>query len=489
MGNGETAMITIIPLSEDIKGLIGKWKTNTKATEAQTREWPQDSTLHDYFCTNGTCSWPSDHDLVRFGLSVHCDVYRISALVLKGQFERHCCNQMGLKLHSDGDLIDTLRLSPKEAMDLSVSFKPGLNNTSDAKTIYAFVEQYKLASGAGYDEENFVTLMDQMIVSYCHLFGNESPELQDFIDRQRMEQKLLLKASKQEAEEFCLKKCEWIELVNDRGTRLLELENQRLKNANIDHKWMKTFGQTYLPLVEAEHNYHSLLRRIQLKQADPDLTLAEIEIREMKQREEELDRLEELRLTIASAMVFEIPERVHYMDGKQASEYETEARKILTEIYKYAHPDRTALHQFTDSQREKLRDSFEKAIRIRDEEKGGDFRSRAVLADILKMVKDLWATMGLDVREDAVIQGTTVQEHLQWVEGQLQKLEEQIREIRADLYALINDADVREKRASMASGGQIADTTRQMEERKNWFEGQAALLKRKLRFLFKTEEL
>ncbi|MFA5285224.1 MAG: hypothetical protein WC347_06480 [Smithellaceae bacterium] len=507
-------------LHEEMSQYLEGWKANIDATENQKKIWPQTrklpqkaigydtenclkllvedgfdgqpvgtapvATARHYFWDNQEHVWIPDRDLIRFGIFFHLNFFKILALVLKGQWERYFSKEMNK--NKDGrDLFDILRRSPKDAMELSPRFKPGMNRTSDKKKLYGFFEEHGgLASKAGYDEEKFNILIDQMILSYCYLFGSCSPELDDFIKKQREEQTALLAASDDLNEEFWIKKCSWLELQNDLGNRLLELENNRLKVANVKQKWLETFGRVYLPLLEAESAFHSLQRRIQLKLAvGPAISRDEIEKLEQEQKQEEEKKLTELKYELEKAMMISAIERTpKYLNGAERTDYEKECKNVLREIYKHAHPDSTSHYRFTQDQKEKLRQYFEQAIEIRAAELGGDFRQLDVLCSILASVKSLWENMGMDVREDSVIQGSTLVENFQWLEERIQKLEEEIRMIKAENHALLIDAEYKERQACMISPEQITQTTKQMEEKLKEYKDQAALLETQFNALF-----
>jgi hypothetical protein len=503
-------------LHEELTRWLEGWEANQHATEAQRRCWPQDRGLgqealgcdHEnclrllmedgfdgepvgsvparsvrgYFQSDGGHPWLPDRDLVRFGAFFHLGFFRILALVLKGQWERSFSSDLSWSRRG---------CTSEGALETSVRFKPGLNGSADKTELYRlFEENGRLASSEGYDGEQFGTLIDQMILSDCHLFGTCSPELDDFIARQKEEQKEAAGAALNLSEEFWIKKCVWIELQNEAGDKLLELENYRLKAANVNSKWLKTFGHVYLPLMEVKFACHALQRRIQLKQAGgPGLTLEQIERMEKETCKKETKRLEALKTALAEALVHGMYERDRRaVGGEELTAFERECKKVLREIYKHSHPDGIGDHGFSENQKARLREYFDRAIRIRTTELGGDFRQLHVLCDILASVKALWGSMGVEIREDAAIQGSTLKEKLQWLDNRIEVLEEEIRDIKAEIFAYANDVNVKEKLACFASKEQIAETLKQMELKKNEYERQAAELEAQFLALFQAKE-
>jgi hypothetical protein len=292
-----------------------------------------------------------------------------------------------------------------------------------------------------------------------HLHALDSPEVEHFITRQKEEQKKLQIASAEDQEEFWIKKCSWIEAEQEIGRILLARENQRLKNFNILQKWNSQFGEVYLRLVEVECRYHSLGRQAQIKEADRSLSAEEVERFDAERRKEEEEKIKKLMQDIAAAHLLTLfgPNGTA-CGGEELKSYQKECKKMLLEIFKRTHADVVDIYNFTDNQKRKLREYFDKAIQIRDEEQGLDERSVGVLQEILASVKSIWETMGIDVNAESIIQGATLKEQLDWFEAQIKKLEEAKKHIDAELYALRTDKDVQEKLATMASEETIANT-------------------------------
>lgn len=506
----------ISSLHEELTRYLEGWATNQDATQAQKKCWPQNRELtreaigcdHEhslrlliedgldgqpvgtvpvrivkhYFQDNEEHIWMPDRDLIRLGVFLHLGFFKTLALVLKGQWERFSLKQMSGKKEGS---------TPQKAMEISVRFKPGLNGCADKKKLYRlFEENGGLASSEGYDNDQFGILVDQMILSYCHLFETCSRELDDFIKRQKEDQKAAADATEDLSEAFWIKKCVWIELQNEVGDKLLELESYRLKAAKVNDKWIKTFGHVFLPLMEVKFTCHALQRRIQLKQAGgPQLSLAQIEKIEEENRKEETERLEALKADMAEAIMNGMYERnTRCLGGEELTGFERECKKVLREIYKHAHPDGIGHHGFSENQKAKLREYFDRAIRIRATELGGDFRQLDVLCDILASVKSLWDSMGIEIREETVIQGDNLHEKLQWLEMRTRTLEEEIRNIKAEIFAYANDLNVKERQACLTSKEQIAQTLKQMEEKKKEYERQVADLEAQFLTMFQTEE-
>ena len=514
------------PLKDDLETHRVEWKTNPHTTAIQKKLWPQNrkipwealakkgknhlilsekdgfdgkpvgsvsvSAVRKYTACNEDHFHPPDRDLVRYGVFFHLDPLQILHLVLKGQWEKFFPQKMKWENNTDGKgFYDILRSCHKEALDFSSSgFTVGLNKRAGKKELYGLFEEHgNLASSTGYDEDSFSLLIDQMIMSHCHLFGNCSPELKAFIEKEKSERIKLAAASPKLSEAFWIKKCCWIELDKELANLMIEIESLRLKNANIYQKWMKIFGHVYVPLVEAQNRYYQLDRCIRLKEADPELGLDEIEELEKEKRQEEFAKLEELKNELLIAQITDISGlNGKELRGQELVDYEKECKKVLREIYKYAHPDSVNNYEFTENQAKKLRAYFEKAIQIRSWEKGGSIRQLNALYDVLSEIKSLWEFMGLDIKEDAVIKGDSLEEMIQWFEEKIQQLEKKRDYIWADMHVLAEDRDIKEKLACLSSDEQISKTLKQMEEKKSWFDEQIKLLEEQFMVMFEQEE-
>lgn len=510
-----------IPLKDDLELHRKGWRTNPRATAEQKKRWPQnrkiplaalgnpgknpliltdgepvgsvsEAAARKYHADNEEHIHPPDRDLIRFGVFVHLEALHILHLVLKGQWERYFPQKIKWKHNTDGkSFYDVLKYSHKEAIDFSSSgFTVGLNNRAGKKELYRLFEEHgKLASRAGYDEESFGVLIDQMILSHCHLFGNCSPEIEDFIEKEKAERDILVAASSELSEAFWIKKCCWIELDKEVASLLMELEKERLKNANVNQKWMKTFGHVYMPMMEAQSRYYQVNRCIRLKEADPDLGLDEIEEIEREKEREESAKLKALQNELFVAQLIDLHgQNATPIGGQQLADYEKECKKVLREVYRYAHPDGVNHYEFTDNQVRTLRDYFEKAIEIRSWEIGGTIRQLNALYEVLSQIKSLWERMGLDLREDSVIKGASLEERIHWLEEKIQQLEKKRDYIWADRHALAGDKDIQEKRVCLSSEEQISQTLKQMGEKKKWYEDQIELLEENFRAMFEQEE-
>lgn len=97
--------------------------------------------------------------------------------------------------------------------------------------------------------------------------------------------------------------------------------------------------------------------------------------------------------------------------------------------------------------------------------------------------------MGIELNENLLIQGTDLNEQITWMEKQIERLENEKKEIRDEVHVLLNDTDINEKRASMSSKKCKADIIKQMTEKKIDYEKLIAKIKRQINEVFSVEEM
>ncbi|RJX25362.1 MAG: hypothetical protein C4531_17565 [Desulfurivibrio sp.] len=489
-------------LSEELKFYLKNWKINSEATEAQKAKWSQDrklpiiffgrnhpntlrlltedgwdgksvskrptATVRQYFYDNAAI-WPPDRDVIRFGCFVHLDFFRILVLVLKSQWERHFAKKMHWLNDLEGrNLNDILKKDHSSAREHNASFTPGLHKTMNSKELFDCFEEHKnLATKAGYNLEQFSLLIQHMILSHIHMVGTCSPEMEIFIKAQKDEVVKRQSVSKEVQEEHWVQKGIWITIENEMENELLKCENLRLKNAKIKHKWLARYGKIYFELFKTEIACTSLKQLIELKNADKKLNREDCEQLAREKRREEQKKLEDMKADIHFAERFENSGESKGC-GQGATEtvnYDKECKKICRKIYMLTHPDKLTERDFTRNQLNKLGEYYRQAMNIDRDEVVYDRRSLYQLLDILGLVKSIWEIMGVDTDEAFIIKGDSLEEQIRWFKNRIQYIETQLSDIKAIMFMLINDVDIREKEASLASESIIEQTKSEMEKK------------------------
>jgi len=433
-----------------------------------------------------------DRDLIRFGRSLSLDVHQTLALVLKGQWEIFAHAGEAQEAGRAAEAPRGRRGVRRRKTYCSREFHAGAGQTADAAGLFELFEgEEHYATRSGYDREAFEGLVHHCVLLGLHLVSIHGPEMAALIASQGAERALLRVASSAEREEYWLKHTQWRELEAEVGVLLLDVETQALENERVQQLWMETFGAAYLPLLEAESRYGSLERQLRRKAENPALTVEELQRLEIEDRREQDREIARLRRHLARARVGDFGgPGGQPMNEAELWGYEEECKKLLREIYRLTHPDAVGQHGFTAAQREFLTACYRDAVAcgtasaIDDEEVALGMRSLESLEAILGKARKVWQSMGLAWNEEAAIRGETLTERVAWLEARIAELEEEARDVKAELFAVATDTDVREKRASMASQDVVARVTAEMEARRASLDDQTSELESRLQELF-----
>lgn len=434
----------------------------------------------------------SPGDIMIFGCYCRLDFYRMLSLVVKGEWEWYISH----RLSAGERLEDVVGEGLAKVRELSSGFSLAMERGADGAGLYTLFENHgHLASKSGFDENDFRDLVSHLILADVHLFGGRSPELVNFVTGEEAQQAVLKGVSPEAAEEFWKKKRVWIELENDVEGLLLKLEEQTLRNRKVQRRWMATFGQIYIPLLESEYCFSSFTYRIRCKEEDPLLTLEDLEVLEEENRLVEEEHMARLKKN-ARAIRKDLPGPGGIpLDDEEMEDYEKECKKLLRKIWRLTHPDTIDREKFTPAQKKKLRAYFEEAVpfqdggSLEDEEIALAMRSLATLKDLLLKVEAVWKSMGLDCNEHSVIQGETFADQVAWLDLRSSALEEEAGQVRAEIMAAVNDPESLEMEACLASPEQIDRISEEMSAKLRWYDEQIPLLKQRLADLFGKEDI
>jgi len=271
----------------------------------------------------------------------------------------------------------------------------------------------------------------------------------------------------------------WRELEDEVANLLLKLETQTLKNAQVNQRWLETFGHIYVPLSELERIYSDLMTLVEHVRNSPDLSLEEMEAlkKELLTIHTEAGLNRKRDPVIRSSDQGGGPGGIPWSDDKMVA-YEEECKTLLRRIWQLTHPDRIGSEGFTESQKQHLIGCYQEAMawkekaQLHDDEIAIAKRSNSALRLILDRVERIWEEMGLDGESATGVRGKTQVERIAWLEARIALLDEEIREIKADILAVAGDSDIREKEACLVSPERIASVLAHMEERLSWYQEQ-----------------
>jgi len=396
------------------------------------------------------------------------DIYKAILLILKLQYEKFCENNPLLNEAAAGSPLN----ESEPAENHCRSFVPGADGTLSVEQIYNSIEKSGRAlSREGIDEVQLAMIMNQMIIARVHILGGiDSKEFEKLTESLKNEVGLLESAEKQDKEVFLEYKKYLLELEKKVEDVLFEQEEKRIKNQEVNTKWMNIFGKLYIEFIQAESELKLLKCRIELKIQFPDKPIEEINQMILKRLKEEKEKIEiakndcaraayaKMIIDSASGIFKDMPSEEYF------KEYNKSVKKRLLDIYQITHPDTTISNKkLTDKQKRTLADFFENAIKIRDSEAGFHVRSLSVLNEIYDSARSILEFEGLDINYNAVIRGNTLKEQIEWLRKRIEYNELQISDIRNSIHVLLTDRDILEKIETMSTSDTISTYSKQIK--------------------------
>lgn len=427
---------------------------------------------------------PPVEEVIRFGQSAGLCVTRTLALALKSEWQRSLADALVCEPHST-PLADYIHIHPDEAMKKGSDFKPGRDLIPSVDEFYAmFTESGLLATSPLGEREAFHELIGLCLARDLFLYPADSPELIEFACSREGAKAAMGEESSADAERYRIIHATWRELEDELATILLRLETQTLKNERINQRWLETFGYLYIPLAESERLYSDLLALVEHVRSNPGLSRAELEELEKELQtihtEAGRSRKREAPLPRGSESGGGGPGGMPWSAAEMEA-YDEECKSLLRRIWQFTHPDRIGREGFTEAQRRRLVDCYQEAMawkekaRLEDDEIFLARRSTSTLRMILDRVERIWEEMGIDLESTASVRGKTREERLAWLEARILILDEEKKEVKAEILAVGGDPDTREKMACMVSPERVAAVLAHMEERLTWYQEQIGI--------------
>jgi hypothetical protein len=429
---------------------------------------------------------PSLEEVIRFGQATGLCVTRTLALALKSAWQISLASALD---HDSVPLAVFVRTHLDEAWNHGAGIKPGRDLTPSIEELYAICRKYgQLEDSPLKDLEAFREVVDICLARHFHLYPADNPELIEFACSREGARGAMGEEFGQDAERYRIIHAIWRESEDEVATLLLKLETQTLKNEQINQRWMETFGHLYIPLTEMERLYADLSVLIEHVRNNPGLSGEE-----MEEVEKELVNI---RSEARRNRKREPPPKSHTPGGggpggipwtvAEQNAYDEECKMLLRRIWQLTHPDRIGREEFSEVQRRLLVDSYQEAMawkekaQLEDGEIGIAKRSNSALRIILDRVERIWEAIGIEGENVTSVRGKTPEERYAWLEVRIGILDEEIKEIKADILAVAGDRDSREKEACMVPPERIAAVLAHMEERFAWYQEQIGLREEEL---------
>lgn len=424
----------------------------------------------------------SPGDAVRFGKYIGLCVTRTLALALKSLWQRSLAAALG---PDSSPLAEYVRLHPDEAGNHGLRIEQGYDLSGSVDELYAiFLENGLFAGSPLANKEAFREVFELLLSRFFHLCPADTPELIEFACSKEGAKGAIGGECCGDAERYRIIHAAWRELEDEVANLLLKLETQTLRNEQINQRWMETFGHIFIPLSELERLYSDLSALIEHVRNNPGLSAEEMEEVEKEllniRSEASRARKREPSTKGAAAPGGGGPGGIPWNEAELAA-YEEECKTLLRRIWQLTHPDRIGREDFSEAQRRLLIDSYQEAMAWKEKaqldtgEIGIAKRSTSALRIILDRVERIWEEIGLDGESATRVRGNTPEERLAWLEARIATLDEEVKEIKADILAVAGDRDIREKEACLLPPERIPAVLAHMEERLAWYREQIAL--------------
>ena len=529
-----------IPLAEDLTKLLEGFEKNPLITENQRRIWKAEGkkkaishgmlgkdhpnalrllkedgydgkpvgslskrSAESFWYYTDNHVFPPEDDLIRLGIFMHLDLYRLLALVLKGKWEEFFAREVcGWRANVGKNLAEILQ--DEEKMEEALNrFNPDtgplhwrllshgnvdmknqgnyiarVGQVTDplAELVDKAMERMR-ESGvrwlveAGYTPESFDTLVQRMLLQRLHWVATDSPEIEHFTRKAVEEAVIWSLGTEEERREYWTLQQAWLQLKDDLGETHLMIESVRLQNARVHYRYLQLFGQYELDLMDLEIRRWELEQKIALKRTNPELSAEELEKAVEEEREKREKARDDLSDDVVKAGAVD-PTKILPPDmgggwGIPVSEryraaYIEECKKLIAEIRYKTHPKNLERHpnyeKLTPEQKEELAQIFAAALKVKPGEVvypsnylESRFRSPAELRRILNRIDEILEQAGINLNPELEVKGETLPDRLAWLREEIKDYEEFLEEARLELQSLLQDEEIAKKRAILAN--------------------------------------
>lgn len=461
--------------------------------------------------------FPPEDDLIRLGIFMHLDLYRIIALVLKGKWEEFFAREVcGWRANVGKNLSTVLERREEEMQKALSKFNPDTKDLffrllAHANTnlreleprpapdsghllqpLNALVEEYMekmVRGGVGwlieghYTPEAFDTLVQRMLLDRMHWVATDSPELQHFKKRAVEEVVICFQGTNEERQEYWTLNLARNQLLMDLDDIFFRIESARLQNAKIHYKYLSIFGQYEVALREAKLRYFELDQKINLIQVGGDPKEVDKQIEKLK---EEFFKLKSEIFDSSIIKIIEImknpPLGLEELFGRgrpiteeEKRAYISECKRILRKIWLLIHPDRLKnnpdYQRLTPEQKERLKKILNDTQKVKPEEIVDGkyieswYRSPEALQRILDEVQSILKNAGINVDPRTEIRGDTLRERLSWLKEDIRCLEGLLESARLELHHLITDEGIQQELAILENEGKHEEIKKEMERK------------------------
>lgn len=310
---------------------------------------------------------------------------------------------------------------------------------------------------ARYDINAFSDLLSRIIEQELHI-KSDNKGINDFIIIELQYNKALRESTTQQKEIFFQKRIEYVTLKTKVDDQLYDLETLKKQKELLNQNFFNTFAELLFELEGLKLEHEILGKRKEIKEKFPDLPENEIQT-----KAEEL--LENAKNDLITTMENKIRAEVMLSEGgrvatkQEIDDYFKKSKETLTRIKLLLHPDKLihnpGYHKLSEGQKKVIKELGVKVFEIKKDELatpsvfvGYSNRSLDVLNKMLETVMTIFEFAGMDV-ENYVIKGNSLEERILWLENEISVLNKILREIKDEVFILINDEEFVNRRFMM----------------------------------------
>lgn len=452
---------------------VSSQKANT------TRRWFEDSNGHIF---------PPQEDILRIGIFFSLDFYTLLHWVLKADFEEFLVK--GDERFSPGtgeSLLNIISSYNDETWQnyLQESLGAYQRQLNKDDLYYLFENRWHLAKSAGYNQENFSTLIKNLFMENLLCYENHSKKVANFSEYQKELIEQSQTGTPDDQDTLWRSRFTWQTSLDALDSIYIEIEDTRLRNAEVDRAYLRRFGPLIIEQTELKTETILLEIRLSHLRLNPGIT-EEVLDEKVRETQEKLEQdLADLRLKEARSRedylnqiweAFGVPMEQDALD-KERAQCKQEIRAIWNMIYPDHLMHNPEYARLNEDQKKELEEILLESLRIDNSELGyppnyayHDMRSLEGLRQVRRRVETILKMNNIRVDLQYQIQGETAQEQIAWLQAEIRLLENRINAAKGQLAAMLTDDETKTKRALLGNEEKqasfIEKMTKKIEELK-----------------------
>ncbi len=419
-------------------------------------------------------------DMVRICFFFHCDLFETFRLCLKNEWERYLAKKRGYKLNLGTPFSEFI--PGEEPIDNDFTeFKPDITAIVDQITYL-----YQMGCKTGKDSENILSdslkpeiyddkkilnnLAREFVLLRLMIEDKKSLAIKKFKKNKIEEIRENQKSGKKKQHTFLKKKTQWLDLQEEHGQILYDIEILSLNQAHTKKRYLDLFGREYIALQELIFKITNLKRRILYKEQKQELTEKEIKALVDQSEAAAKKDIDDLKYWASSPTLYTANTAgLSDIDSSDLSEwtgmeYDLKIRQLLKDLEKMLHPDLMQHHKnyknLTKEHFEALKILWDKIMTIRANDciypemsMGSLHMIVAKLEHIRTEAKTILDSLGIPGSSGYIITGKTIDERISWLEQHISLYEDKVQQSRENLYAISQNQQIRDMKAVLNAKG------------------------------------